>query len=197
MSEPDDGKTEKDAPPARRWTWERTNRWLTLGANVGVLLGIIMLIVELRQNAALTRADMEQQKNYFLAEIEFNITKPETSEVWMKSIYQPEELTRGEIKSVDTILAAVVLQWDQMLQMEASGLVTRERVRDHIRNVAPFYFGSRFGKNWWNQQKVGWDGTDMLETAAPIVDAINDGFLVDYFDSLVIPAEEPEPVFSE
>ncbi len=33
-----------------RWTWERVNRWLTLAANFGVLLGLIMLIVEVRQN---------------------------------------------------------------------------------------------------------------------------------------------------
>ncbi len=29
---------------------DRLNRWLTLGANVGVLIGIVWLVVEVRQN---------------------------------------------------------------------------------------------------------------------------------------------------
>lgn len=41
----------------------RFGRWLTLGANVGVVLGLVLLIVEVRQNASLTRTAMELQKN--------------------------------------------------------------------------------------------------------------------------------------
>ena len=35
---------------------DRLNRWLTLGANVGVLVGIILLLVELDQNRDMMRA---------------------------------------------------------------------------------------------------------------------------------------------
>jgi hypothetical protein len=41
---------------------DRFGRWLTLGANVGVVLGLVLLIVEVRQNASLTRTAMELQK---------------------------------------------------------------------------------------------------------------------------------------
>lgn len=37
---------------------EKTNQWLTLLTNVGVLVGIVLLVVELNQNTALTRAQM-------------------------------------------------------------------------------------------------------------------------------------------
>ena len=44
---------------------DKVNRWLTLGANIGVLIGIILLIVELDQNRemirAQTRNDISQQ----------------------------------------------------------------------------------------------------------------------------------------
>ena len=29
---------------------DRLNRWLTLGANIGVLIGIVLLVIEVRQN---------------------------------------------------------------------------------------------------------------------------------------------------
>ena len=44
---------------------DRVNKWLTLGANVGVLIGIILLVVELNQNRqameAQTRSDLSEQ----------------------------------------------------------------------------------------------------------------------------------------
>ena len=38
---------------------ERLNRWLTLGANLGVLVGILLLVFELNQNRDLVRAQTE------------------------------------------------------------------------------------------------------------------------------------------
>ena len=68
---------------------------------------------------------MEQQKNDFLAEIELYIAKPEISGVWIKSIRHPEDLTEPEMRTLDGILVALMLQWDHRFQMEAAGLVNR------------------------------------------------------------------------
>ncbi len=40
---------------------DRLNRWLTLGANVGVLIGIILLIIELDQNRDMMRAQIRNE----------------------------------------------------------------------------------------------------------------------------------------
>ncbi len=39
------------------------NRWLTLVANVGVMIGLILLVVELRQNSELVRAQIHQARS--------------------------------------------------------------------------------------------------------------------------------------
>ncbi|WP_373006233.1 hypothetical protein [Hyphomonas sp.] len=194
--EPEVVATPVDAIPSRTRT-ERLNTWLTLGANIGVLLGLVILIVEVRQNAALSRAAMEQQKNDVLAEIEFNIAKPEISEVWVKSIRHPEDLTEPEMRTMDAILVALMLQWDHRFQMEAAGLASRADARQHVLNSARYYFGSRFAKHWWSLQAPGWEGTPMMEVAGPIVEATDENFLADYLDSLRLPvpgtaAAEPE-----
>ncbi|MGB3626888.1 MAG: hypothetical protein WA989_13725 [Henriciella sp.] len=166
---------------------DRINRWLTLAANLGVLLGLIVLIVEVRQNASLTRAAMDQQKNDFLAEIELNIAKPEISAIWVKAIRTPEALSDTEIQTAGSILVSVMLQWDQMFRMWEAGLISEDRVRQHIRNTAPFYFGTRFAKHWWALQAPGWEGTPMQEIAGPIVDAVDEQFLARYMDELRVP----------
>ena len=42
---------------------DRLNRWLTLVANVGVLIGIILILIELDQNAELMRAQITQARS--------------------------------------------------------------------------------------------------------------------------------------
>ena len=41
---------------------DRLNRWLTLGANVGVLVGLFLLIIEIGQNTEMMRAQMVQSR---------------------------------------------------------------------------------------------------------------------------------------
>ncbi|MFN7164369.1 MAG: hypothetical protein ACK4P2_06065 [Hyphomonas sp.] len=184
-------------PPPPERILDRWGRWLTLGANVGVVLGLIILIVEVRQNAAMTRAAMEQEKNNFLAEIELNLARPEIASVWMKSIRNPEDLTDAELKTLDGLLVAVMLQWEHRFQMEAAGLISREDARQHLLNAAPYYFGSRFARHWWSVQTGGWGGSPMLDMAGPIVDATDENFLANYFDGLRLPPPDAEPAQPE
>ncbi len=41
---------------------DKANRWLTLGANIGVLIGIILILIELNQNADLMQAQIAQSR---------------------------------------------------------------------------------------------------------------------------------------
>lgn len=50
--------------------FEQINKWLTLAANIGVVVGLVILILEMRQNAALSRTAIEVDKNALLAQIE-------------------------------------------------------------------------------------------------------------------------------
>jgi hypothetical protein len=161
---------------------DRLNRWLTLGANFGVILGLLILIVEVRQNADLTRAQMETGRNDLLAQIELSLASPEISAAWVKSIRSPETLTDVEVRMVESHLVAVMLQLDHMFNMEKIGLVSREEARRHAQNVVPYYFGSRHGKNWWRWQEGGWAGTPMMEVAGPIVDQVDENFMLRYLD---------------
>lgn len=42
---------------------DRLNRWLTLGANLGVLAGLALLVVEIRQSNQLALAQIEQTRS--------------------------------------------------------------------------------------------------------------------------------------
>lgn len=161
---------------------DRLTRWLTLGANLGVVLGLIILIVEVQQNATLTRADMKSRRNDVLVQIELSLAQPEIAKTWVKSIRAPETMTDIDARIVESHLVALMLQWDYMFEMEDAGLVTREDAREHIQNTAPYYFGSRHAKNWWHWQEAGWGGNPMMEVAGPIIESVDEAFMLRYLD---------------
>ena len=185
-------------PKPPRWTWERANRWLTLGANFGVLLGLIVLIIEVRQNAAISRAAMESQANRELGELEMAIARPDISAIWMKSVEAPETLTMDEIRAMDGLYVASMLQAEQRFVMATNGIGTEEDAHEHLVNVLPFVFGSRFGKQWWARQTAGWEGTRFIELGNPILAGVDENFIAEYYASLrVEPTPEPMPAIED
>jgi hypothetical protein len=75
---------------------EKVNRWLTLGANFGVLIGILLLVVELSQNRemirAQTRNDISQQLSNRLSMI---AADSQTASVFRRA-FAGEELSVDE-----------------------------------------------------------------------------------------------------
>lgn len=185
MSQTDNAQTENATPPAipERRT-ERFARWLTIGANIGVVLGLVVLIIEIRQNAALTRVAAEHSMNELLANTEFHLAQPEQSAAWVRSYMAPETMSDVDIKMNEAVLVSLLMQWDNGFQMERSGLRTRAEVERLIHNTAPFYFGSSFGKRWFAAQAPGWQGTDMFEVAGPIIAELDENYMRDYYTNL-------------
>lgn len=174
---------------------DRLNRWLTLGANLGVVLGLVILIVEVRQNADLTRAQMESGKNDLLAQIELSLATTDAGAAWIKSIRSPEDMTDLDIRMVESHLVALMLQWDHMFNMEEIGLVSRTEARQHILNTAQYYFGSRHARNWWKLQQPGWEGTPMMEVAGPIIDGLDENFMLRYLEESRVGASIEDRAF--
>lgn len=164
--------------------WDRTNRWLTLAANLGVLLGLIVLVFEVRQNATLSRVALETSRAEAQATTELRLIAPELTEVWVKAIDTPEALSPAEIRTMDGTLVAIVMTWERLSAMQEGGLVDRARIEQHIQNNAPFYFGFPFAKKWWRENAIGWEGADVYAIANPIIEATDDSFVARYYERL-------------
>lgn len=172
---------------------DRYGRWLALIANIGVVLGLFALIIEIRQNAELTRVATESQLNQFTLDTEMHLASPEQTEAWVKSYNAPETMTDIDIRMNEAVLVSLMLQWDTAFQMERAGLRTRGEAERIIRNTAPVYFGSRFGKAWFVSQAPGWQGVQMYDVAAPIVANLDDNYMRDLYAGLRPSASPPSP----
>ena len=72
---------------------DRIGRWLMPGANIGVLLGLVILIVEIRQNEALMRVATEGPVNKLMVITELHLAQPAQSAASVKSYMAPDTMT--------------------------------------------------------------------------------------------------------
>lgn len=80
---------------------DRLNRWLTLGANVGVLIGLAILIIELRQSSSIAAAQfyLDQVKLNETAEI--SMLGEDPAAVWERSVFEPASLSPADVRVMD------------------------------------------------------------------------------------------------
>jgi len=105
------------------------NRWLTLSANIGVLIGIILLIVELDQNSALVRAQIHQSRS------DAHVGHSDTSSV--------DVLTPIELHRYTAYIAARHTDLDNLFYQYQQGFLDEEyyqhKIAWAIRVNAPYW----------------------------------------------------------
>ena len=90
---------------------EKLNRWMTLGANIGVLAGIIFLAFELRQNTVATQLEAASNFQSSFNEIELLIaSNPEFAELLRKG-REGEDTSVADQLRLSVFYNNVLRQW--------------------------------------------------------------------------------------
>ncbi len=131
---------------------DKVNRWLTLGANFGVVAGLILLIMEINQNSALVRAQIHQARsdNYVatsmeMADSEFLMPAFQKFTV-AGSWHEPsalDALDPIEAARVRRYAQARLAEYDNLFYQHQQGYLDEEfyqsRVVGSIERIAPFW----------------------------------------------------------
>lgn len=72
---------------------DRTNKWLTLGANLGVLAGIILVAFEINQASRTSNAEMIDSFQDRWIAMDMSWQDAEFAAAWAKAMDNPEELS--------------------------------------------------------------------------------------------------------
>lgn len=98
------------------------SRWLTLGANIGVLAGIVLLIVELGQNRAMSRAQTRSELAMGIVDL---LQTPASNEQLADLMYRASvgaELTPREIFQFELRTNALLRYWENVHYQYRVGL---------------------------------------------------------------------------
>ncbi len=93
---------------------DKVNRWLTLGANIGVLIGIILLVVELDQNREMIRAQTRNDISQQLANRLLIVGSNSQMASVKRRAEAGEELTADEEHQYFLYLVANMRDWENI-----------------------------------------------------------------------------------
>ncbi len=147
---------------------ENFNRWLTLGANVGVLAGIIFLALEIQQNSSLARLQFADERRATWQQGELVVFGDSIAHVWEKSVLDPASLSLAETRILDAYLAFQLSNSFRVFELEQAGLLDEGTTKQTLEGSLPFFFDTEFAKTWWEIEGRTW-GNEFVEIADPII----------------------------
>lgn len=83
---------------------DRLNRWLSLAANLALLIGLILAALEIRQNSQLTRMQLVNEGNLGANQLYTAIMGENPMDAFSKSVENPEAMTFADFMVVDAFL---------------------------------------------------------------------------------------------
>ena len=81
--------------------FEHLNRWLTLIANIGIVIGLVMVAIQIQQDSDLARAQLFSDHTDSRRDWNQAMMGESPMEVVAKSIERPAELTLAELHVMD------------------------------------------------------------------------------------------------
>ena len=100
---------------------DRLNRWMTLAANLGVLVGVILLIVELRQNTESTELQAAQSYVALSHELDFRIVDDPSL---IALFYTPkDERTPEDLHRLDRWYFGSLRTWENGFFLNSTGVL--------------------------------------------------------------------------
>ena len=139
----------------------RNSRWIDgmqLFASVGVLVGLLLVFYEIRQNNELAKADSVRELLVSWQQIAFSEYETDIVEIYIKSVEDPENLTSAEIGKLSAWLTVVMNQYLLTFEMNERGLGYNYRDVDNgpeqeLLGGFESYFGTPFGRSWYLENK--------------------------------------------
>ena len=151
---------------------DRLNRWLTLVANVGVLIGIIFLAVEIRQNSEHLALQLEFQTSQKIYDNNRDLLNSNTALVYSKAITHPENLTFDEGLLASSIVLNLLGEWEERYFIYKAGLINEADWQEHIIQNIDWTLGNDYALQTWRTSKGAFD-SEFVQFVDSLVENIN------------------------
>ena len=115
-------------------TADNLNRWLTLGANTGVVIGIVFLALELQQNNELLQSQTRETQSLGIQtattlDQEFLLViaaDPALAKTWYTYLRTPETLTPDELLPASFLMGALLRRLEGVYLQRRIGSLSEE-----------------------------------------------------------------------
>jgi hypothetical protein len=150
--------------------FEKLNKWLQVSANIGIVLGLVLVGFQLRQNSELARIQLLYEESNRAIELETEVIGEQAADVWAKSIQAPEDLTLAEIRIMEALLWSFMEQLRGTYRLAELGLLSDQDWRRRAESEVTFYLSDPYSRAWWRNYSVG--NSNLPEELRTVVDNV-------------------------
>ena len=118
----------------------KVGTWLQVGANVGILIGLVLVMLQMQQNESLLEAQLRFSFHDRNVVIETAMLGEEPAAVWAKMHTRPAELNLQEQRVAEAILYSAADSWRSLYDLYEVGLMTDKEWRDAVQRDSSYVF---------------------------------------------------------
>ena len=145
---------------------EKLNSWLQIGANIGILGGLVLVGFQLQQNSQILRAQMLSAESRAVIDQEMQIIGDEGARAWVSAMSDPAGVSAEHHRVMEAIYWSTLETWRHTEELASLGLVEVDP-QPRVAEEAAWYFGNMYGRAWWAGRR---DSTLLSEELKKIVD---------------------------
>ncbi len=125
--------------------------WLQIGANVGILAGLVLVSLQISQNTNLTRLGFYSAEEDSFIAMGATLSGETLATAWAKAIEEPESLTTAEMVQLEAYLQNVWTQIGRRDYLYQEGLYENP-AEGSIPWLQKRIFGNTFARAWWQDK---------------------------------------------
>ena len=133
----------------------KLSNWLQIAANVGIVVGLLLVGVQLKQNSDLLKTQMLYDESRRAVDLETQVVGENGAEVWAKSISDAKNMSLPEQRIMEALLWSFSEQLRSTRLLAELGLLEDEEWRLRVRSETAFYLANDYGKAWWINYSTG------------------------------------------
>ncbi|MGI9328071.1 MAG: hypothetical protein ACR2PZ_22815 [Pseudomonadales bacterium] len=131
----------------------KVSNWVQVGANIGILGGLLLVGIQINQNTSAIKAQMNTSAQESLLQSELAMMGENPALMWAKSIESPSDLTLSEQRVMDAYIYLHYMRWRHSYYSAGDGFVDEDQWRWFAEGDAPFILGNPYARSWWERYK--------------------------------------------
>lgn len=165
----------------------KLSNWLQIAANVGIVVGLLLVGVQLKQNSDLLKTQMLYDESRRAVDLETLVVGENGAEVWAKSISDARNMSLHEQRIMEALLWSFSEQLRSTRLLAELGLLEDEEWRLRVHAETAFYLANDYGKAWWINYSTGNNALpDDLKTEVNLrLSQVDDNFTVNYAKAIM------------
>ena len=132
---------------------KQLNHWLTLGANLAILVGLVLVAIELNQNTRQLSLELGWQINQKMFENNRDLLGDNPTPIYAKSVLSPEELTFEEFQVASAFVFNFLGVAEDRFFLYQQGLMSDQEWKAYVDDDIELTLGYRFAQEFWKRSK--------------------------------------------